>query len=183
MAALERGLDRPLDRPLDRRDILGGNWRGARPVRPPGALSRRRFEELCDGCGDCAAACPANAIRMTGPATAASDRSPEIVAIESPCIMCDGLACSTVCAAGALAPEVPGAMRIARVAFHASYCWTALGIDPGCDYCFDRCPLKGTAITYRRGRGPTIEAGACTGCGSCVFTCPAAPKALTLTAA
>lgn len=182
MAAPEGDLDRPLYRGLDRRDILGGNWRGFKPVRPPGALARRRFEALCDGCGECAAACPADAIRLSGPATAAGARSPEIVALSQPCVMCDGLRCSAACPTGALEPAAPETMRIARVRFHADDCWAAQGLDPGCDYCFDRCPLKGTAITYRRGRGPTVEAGACTGCGVCVHACPATPKALTLTA-
>jgi len=66
---------------------------------------------------------------------------------------------------------------------HADACWAAAGIDPGCDYCHDRCPRKGLAVTLRRGAGPVFDAAHCTGCGVCVHYCPSTPKALTLTAA
>ena len=72
-------------------------------------------------------------------------------------------------------------MRIGRARFHADACLAAQGLDPGCDDCFNRCaPLKGRAISDRRGAGPAIDAAHCTGCGCCVFYCPAQPKALVL---
>lgn len=169
-------------RKLDRRALITGAWR--RPetapavVRPPGAVAADVFAALCDGCGECARACPANAITMTGPATELAAASPRILAAESPCVMCDGLVCSAACPTGALVNATPETMRIGRVEFRADACLARQGVDPGCDYCFDRCPLKGEAITYRR--GPEIHAARCTGCGTCVFYCPAHPKALDL---
>ena len=175
------------DGAIDRRALLRGAWRRkpAPPpsVRPPGAVSAERFDALCDGCGECAAVCPAAAIVMTGPATALAGSSPEIRAGDSPCVMCDGLVCSTVCPTGALQPVAPVDMRIATVSFRADACWAAGGVDPGCDYCYDRCPRKGEAITYRRGAGPAIHAEHCTGCGVCVHFCPSQPRAVALTAA
>ena len=176
----------------DRRALVTGSWRcpSAAPatpvmVRPPGAVAADAFAALCDGCGDCARACPAGAIAMIGSAHGgvghSSSARPQIQAADSPCVMCDGLVCSTVCPTGALAFATPGTMRIGRVGFHADACLAAQGIDPGCDYCFDRCPLKGRAISYRRGAGPAIDAAHCTGCGRCVYYCPAQPKALVLT--
>lgn len=171
---------------LRRRDVLRGVWRRARPsapppapVRPPGAVGAARFAALCDGCGECAAACPANAIVMTGPATALSAASPRIDAMMAPCVMCDGLVCSTSCPTGALEAVTADFMRIAAISVEPASCWAANGLDAGCDYCFSHCPLTGHAITWRRGGGPEIHSTACTGCGVCVQYCPATPKALT----
>jgi ferredoxin len=163
----------------DRRGFLTGGCFRPRPasvVRPPGAVGPARFAELCDGCGACAEACPADAIHLSVPASGAS--GPEIVAVTAPCIMCEGLACAAACPTGALRATDVETMRIARIEFNADACWARQGLDPGCDYCFDRCPLKGEAITYERGHGPRINHQACTGCGTCVYFCPAQPKAL-----
>jgi len=171
---------------IGRRALLTGHIRGTSeppPVRPPGAVAPERFEMLCDGCGDCRTACPADAIVIDGPATRLSDHSPRISAEDAPCVMCDGLACSTACPAGALMPTTPETMRIAVLAYDASACWAAAGIDPGCDYCYDRCPQKWPAVTLRRGDGPVFDPSQCTGCGVCVYFCPATPKPLSLTAA
>lgn len=70
----------------------------------------------------------------------------------------------------------PGAEAI--LVFDEGRCWARGGIDPGCDYCFDRCPLKGEAVTYRPGFGPVFIAAECTGCGICGYYCPASPRPL-----
>ncbi len=70
----------------------------------------------------------------------------------------------------------PGA--VARLVFDAAACWVDQGINPDCDYCHDRCPLKGTAITQARGKAPVFDMAVCTGCGICVYYCPAQPKPL-----
>jgi ferredoxin-type protein NapF len=171
---------------FDRRSLLRGDWlRKDKPqdkapavVRPPGAVAPERFINLCDGCGACAKACPATAILLTGPATALSENSPQLVAETAPCVMCDGLVCASACPTKALEPVTPEEMRIASLVFRADACWAAQGIDPSCDYCFDRCPRKGEAITYQRGSGPRLHPDSCTGCGVCVYFCPASPKAL-----
>ncbi len=165
---------------IGRRALFTGGWRKPPPpravVRPPGAVAM--FTALCDGCGECAEACPAAAIVMTGPATDKGEDSPEIIALAAPCVMCDDLVCTTSCPVGALAAIVPETMRIAHVSYNSAACWARLGLDPDCNYCFDRCPLKGSAITYEQGRGPEINAAVCTGCGVCVHYCPSQPKSL-----
>ncbi len=160
---------------LDRRALLTGDVGPAPPpvVRPPGAVAADRFAVLCDGCGDCAAACPANAIQLS-----AEGDTPQIVAVEAPCLMCDGFPCAAACPTGALEPVTAETPRIALIRFDGDACWARQGLDPNCDYCFDRCPLKGRAITYRRGAGPTIDAKVCTGCGISVYFCPSQPTAL-----
>ena len=72
---------------IGRRAFLRGDFRRApmpAPVRPPGALGAARFDALCDGCGDCAAVCPADAIIIDGPATNLSDHSPRIIVADAP---------------------------------------------------------------------------------------------------
>jgi ferredoxin len=167
------------DTKLDRRALLTGRRPRAPVVRPPGVVEPARFAELCDGCGACAEVCPFGAIAMTAPPAATGSATPRVVAEVAPCAMCDGFVCSAACPTGALRPVVAETMRIARIRFDGDACWARQGLDPGCDYCFDRCPLKGVAITYRRGHGPKIDEEACTGCGTCAHFCPAQPKALT----
>lgn len=178
-----------LDPRLARRDLLRGRWSAEAPkdrrppsIRPPGAEAPGRFETLCDGCGECAKACPAQAIRMTAAATPAAPRTPRLIAEDAPCVMCDGLLCAPACPTGALRSVTPASMRIAALVFHADACLARTGIDPGCNYCFDRCPLRGEAVTYKTGRGPEFDDSRCTGCGTCVHYCPASPKALSLIA-
>ncbi len=172
---------------IGRRDLLRGLWRKPEPpapppppaVRPPGAADKARFDSLCDGCGDCASACPAGAIYMTGPLTEHSETSPEILASFSPCVMCEGLRCIPACPTGALLPATPATMRIATIALDSDACWAANGFEPLCNHCVDHCPLGGKAITWEKGAGPVLHEEACTGCGVCVHYCVATPKALT----
>ncbi len=119
---------------------------------------------------------------MTGPASTLSGQTPRIIAVLAPCVMCDGMVCAPACPTGALKPVTPKSMAIASIEFSSSACWSAQGMDPNCDYCFDRCPKKGEAITHQRGSGPTLHAENCTGCGICVHYCPSNPKALVATA-
>lgn len=169
-----------LEHKVDRRALLRGRWRKDQNsiVLPPGAIPAEGFYLLCDGCAKCADACPADAIVMTAPGTKLADATPQILAAEAPCVMCDGLVCAPACPTGALLPVTPETMKIATAVFSADACWARQGLDPDCDYCFDRCPLRGSAITYRRGDGPTLIADSCTGCGCCVHFCPAQPKAM-----
>lgn len=40
-----------------------------------------------------------------------------------------------------------------------------------CSTCYDRCPLRGTAVVLKDGLIPEITA-ACVGCGVCEYVCP-----------
>ncbi len=167
---------------IGRREFLTGNIWQEPPtlvvVRPPGAVAPARFDTLCDGCAGCEEACPAQAIALTGPENEWVDATPQIIAAEAPCVMCDGLVCASSCPRGALVPVTAAEMRIAAIDFDAGACLAAQGTEPDCDECFQRCPLKGTAITHARGAGPEIHGTTCTGCGVCGHYCPSSPKAL-----
>jgi ferredoxin-type protein NapH len=174
---------------LGRRDMLRGKWKMPRndrlrisAIRPPGSVSRGDFYTLCDGCALCAQSCPANAIRMNGPKTENDASSPQILAATMACVMCDGLVCAKACPTGAMKPITPKTMRIAKMKLDAVKCQDRRDMDPECNYCFDRCPLRGEAITYGFRKGPEIQEQVCTGCGTCLSYCPAKPIALSQTA-
>jgi ferredoxin-type protein NapF len=179
------------DEQLDRRAVLFGKWRRSDPVqppatvaprainwvRPPGAIDPSLFVQTCDGCAACADVCPAQAISMTGPAVAGRKPGPRIDGAQSPCVMCDDIVCVEACPTNALAPIDRGAVRIAQIRFDEARCLAAVGEDPDCRVCVDRCPVGATAITMTVRNGPTISP-ACTGCGVCVHYCPATPPPL-----
>jgi ferredoxin len=50
-------------------------------------------------------------------------------------------------------------------------CWT----------CYERCPLKSSAIYLRNGYIPTVDKDKCVGCGVCEYVCPI--QAITVTPA
>ncbi|MDA0368017.1 MAG: 4Fe-4S dicluster domain-containing protein [Proteobacteria bacterium] len=182
------------DAKLDRRAMLFGKWRRDQTsapalaavsgeirainwVRPPGAIAPSLFVEACDGCGACAEVCPAQAIKMNGPAVAGRKPGPRIDAAQNPCVMCDSIACVAACPTTALAPVTRDAIRIAQIRFDPARCRAVDGSDATCAVCAERCPVGVAAISVAPGQGPTI-AGGCTGCGVCVHYCPAAPPPL-----
>lgn len=85
-------------------------------------------------------------------------------------------------ALSALGNSASGKAAEARpvLSFEPAACWARQGINPDCDYCFDRCPLKGTAVILDGQNGPVFDAEVCDGCGKCVYYCPAEPKPLAL---
>lgn len=66
-------------------------------------------------------------------------------------------------------------MGEARIVDHS--CLAVRGV--GCSSCYDQCPVPGV-ITWDGGR-PRIDAELCTGCGVCLYVCPAPQKAILLT--
>jgi ferredoxin-type protein NapG len=129
-------------------------------LRPPGAAPEAEFLELCCGVGACAEVCPAQAIRLVPTAEDSAKRAPMIVPNEVPVAREDIQ------------------IGFARISPESCVAWE--GIDPGCDYCVDRCPLGAAAITMERsgqGKGPVVQKG-CVGCGVCEYYCPTHPSAI-----
>jgi ferredoxin-type protein NapG len=179
-----------------------------RYLRPPGAAPvggrpgaadglAPRFEDLCTQCGKCVEACPAHAIQADATGRLA-DGLPYIVALDMPCVVCDSLACMTVCPEGALVPVARTQIRMgvakvdhARCLRHLppTYARVAAGkaAEP-CRVCVDICPLGEAAILISPRSGKVIVrlpgavaaaasgvevAEGCIGCGLCEQHCPA----------
>ncbi len=149
---------------ISRSSLLRGKWQpGSTPVRPPWARPDGRFYALCDGCGECLAACPEGIIRQ------GRGGIPEVDFREGACTLCG--ACAEACPTGALAEHgprpFPGTARV------ASSCLAAQGVL--CRLCEERCAPR--AIRFRPARPgrapPEVAAWSCTGCGACVHVCPA----------
>lgn len=147
-------------------------------IRPPGAVEESVFLALCDLCGKCWEACPHWAIRQVE-GGGLEDGTPAIFPAKAPCYLCDPPECSRVCPKGALEPlRSRDEIKIGIAIVRKGLCLAYRGIDKGCDYCYDRCPLKDKAITFNT--GPVVIEDACSGCGICEFFCVSNPKAITI---
>lgn len=149
--------------PVDRRAFLRGAVSFPATVRPPGSANIAVFDALCDGCGECASACPARIIRLR-------EHRPEIDFSAGECSACGE--CAVRCPTGALDAAKP--FRTGLAASISARCLGAQGVE--CRLCGDRCEAR--AIRFfpvRRGiRLPLVDRDACAGCGACYAACPAA---------
>lgn len=137
-------------------------------LRPPGAVSEKDFLALCVQCGQCAHACPYGTIRMRG--NLLGRQSPCIEPSAVPCWLC--MKCPPHCPTGALNPQIsqPAQVRIGRAEILQSRCHNYTG-GIMCSTCYDRCPLRGSAVVLKDGLIPEISAE-CVGCGVCEYVCP-----------
>ncbi len=71
-------------------------------LRPPGARPEEEFVSICSRCGNCAHACPVQAIKLDHGGARAGG-VPYIDPDVSACVMCDGLFCMTQCPSSARA--------------------------------------------------------------------------------
>lgn len=146
-------------------------------LRPPGALlPDSAFLEHCNGCGDCIAACPPQAIFSVD-----GDGGVTLPAIDpgkQPCLLCEEVPCVPACPEGALIkPESAEKIRIGIARVNPLTCRTFKG--ELCDLCFQACPYPQAAIMMIGGR-PLVGSGSCTGCGLCEKICPERPRAITV---
>ena len=148
------------------------------PLRPPGALPEKRFLQLCVRCGQCVNVCPHASIKLaTG--FGRNRKTPVIDPHTVPCYLC--MKCPPACPSGALDATVQNindvAMGQAYIQKDRCHNYTQ-GIM--CMTCYDRCPLRGSAVILDKGLIPAITK-ACVGCGICVYVCPV--EAITVVAA
>ena len=171
-----------MPRDLSRRELFGFWRKGerepekpARPppriwLRPPGADSEDVFADTCQRCGKCIEICPRECIFPLE-----ADGTPAIIARRAPCVLCDGILCTTVCPSGALQrlerrEEVH--MGLAVVIQRTCVTWHG---QP-CDVCHTACPVPG-ALRLEWAQ-PIVDGDKCTGCGLCEFSCPTAPASI-----
>jgi MauM/NapG family ferredoxin protein len=171
---------------------------GPKLLRPPGALDEFEFLTKCTRCDKCMRACPENAILVAPPSTGLALKTPYLDPRSVPCFLCTTLPCITACEDGALVwpsrtqadgtvVEGPKAVRMGLARVNQTRCvtWETVNREArACRICVDRCPYPGEALRLvepREGAGighPVVDSDACTGCGICVFACPAEPAAI-----
>lgn len=147
-------------------------------LRPPGVVSEDDLKARCISCGQCAGVCNYACIAMTPDRPFGGD-TPKVFHRESPCFLC--MKCGAICPTDALR-DVPMeksgmGMAVLDVKKCVDYQETSMVM---CWTCFERCPMKGAAITLQNGYVPTIT-DTCVGCGVCEYVCPV--KAITVTPA
>lgn len=161
-------------------------------LRPPAALPEPEFLAACIRCGQCVAACPFGALRLSAPGDAVPVGTPYFIARENPCRMCRDVPCVPVCPTEALdislvsEPDDSG-----RPEFHVNRAHMGLAVIDRdtciaywgiqCDACYRTCPLIDRAITVeyvrneRTGKhtiaAPVVHSEHCTGCGMCERAC------------
>lgn len=138
------------------------------PLRPPGAASESAFSRLCVRCGKCVQACPHGSLKLMG-GFGRSRLAPHIIPDQAPCELC--MKCAQACPTGALDPGCDmraAAMGRAYILTSACHNYTN---GPMCWTCYDRCPLRGEAMTLAGGLTPAVGK-ACAGCGVCAYVCP-----------
>lgn len=147
--------------------------RSAPLLRPPGAIDESAFLERCTRCGDCAQACPHDAIEPAPAIHREAAGTPRIDPARTPCWLCSDLPCISACETGALIAEAPpmGKARVQRFD-----CLGSMGTS--CSSCQEQCPVEG-ALAIREGI-PVVSEELCTGCGVCHYVCPAPNKAIAI---
>ncbi len=142
--------------------------------RPPAAVDETRFMELCDGCGECIAACAGE----TGVLRADRGGAPLLELEKSHCTFC--AACIAACGSGALDKSLLAAVEEGewrfpwRMEISEESCIEFSGVS--CRMCESACEER--AIRFRPMPGGIyrawIEADECNGCGECIGRCPKA---------
>ncbi|MDR1686611.1 MAG: 4Fe-4S dicluster domain-containing protein [Desulfovibrio sp.] len=140
-------------------------------LRPPGVLSEKDFKARCISCGRCAQVCNYACIELTPDYFLFGGDTPKIFQNRSPCFLC--MRCSAVCPTAALRDVAATDAGMGTAVLDRKRCvdyQTESGIM--CWTCYERCPLKGTAIYLRNGYIPAVRAKDCAGCGVCEYVCP-----------
>ncbi len=139
------------------------------PLRPPGAAAEGDFLRLCVRCGQCVTACPHKSLKLMN-GIGRSRRTPRVLPRETPCYLC--MKCPPVCPSGALNPAITDMTRagMGRAYILKDHCHNYTN-GVMCMTCYDRCPLRGSAVVLSGGLTPAITKS-CVGCGICEYVCP-----------
>ncbi len=139
------------------------------PLRPPGAGDEEAFLRKCVRCGKCATVCPYGSIELAG-GFGRVRRTPQVRPSRKPCYLC--MKCPPVCPSGALDNAVTEMQRagMGQAYILKNRCHNFTN-GTMCMTCYDRCPLRGSAVVLSGGLVPTMTT-ACVGCGICEYVCP-----------
>ena len=160
-------------RPADARGFM---------LRPPGAISEKRFLSACVRCGMCAQACPCQSIKLAGGQAGVGIGTPVITPRETPCYLCQDLPCVKACPSGALDRKLEDIEKVrmgTAVIIDRESCLSIRGLR--CEVCYRQCPLIDKAITLELRHNartdehsimePVVHKEKCVGCGICENSC------------
>jgi MauM/NapG family ferredoxin protein len=145
------------------------------PLRPPGAIDELLFADQCQRCGKCVEICPRQALYPLPRAFGVASGTPAFSPRDAPCVMCDGLLCTTVCPSGALQAIGRDDVQLGTAVVDPRRCVTYA--QTTCDRCIVACPVPGAIAADEAGH-PLVDAGRCTGCGVCENVCPTGEAAI-----
>ncbi|MBT3923237.1 MAG: 4Fe-4S dicluster domain-containing protein [Nitrospina sp.] len=138
-------------------------------LRPPGAISEKKFLQACSRCDECIHACPKDAIlRAPKKMGFLVFNTPYIDPMRNPCVMCTDLPCISACPDGALLPvQELTDVNMGYAILDKKKC-QAYG-DTFCQQCVIDCPVPGAI--HQVDDKPIIDKNICTGCGVCMRSC------------
>lgn len=156
----------------------GAPRKSLNPVLPPGAGSMDRFNQLCAGCGACAAACPTGVIRLAFFEQGLSRLGKPYLNYDASYCAFQCNRCGTQCPAGAIM-RLPMEKRkltcVGIASIDQKLCIPYLrGED--CGACAEHCPTGAISTSRRKGvLVPSVDPKYCIGCGVCQHACPVRP--------
>ena len=151
-----------------------------RYLRPPGALPEMAFLAACTRCGDCATACPVQAIVKAPASAALAAGTPYLDVAVQACIACPDMPCAKACPTDALTVPPQGwvGYRLGVLEFVPERCVTYRNVT--CTACAEACPVGETALAIDEAGHPVLRVEGCVGCGACLRACITSPSSFTL---
>ncbi len=158
-------MPQPLQKNLSRRSFLKGRFDAAptpEKIRPPWTSEETVLKE-CTNCGDCISACPENILIFD------ENDLPHVSFDIAGCTFCGACAeaCNVAVYTSARNEPWPSKIQISDA------CLIKSGVT--CQLCTDQC--EASALTFNIRARPNgvvqIDLSSCTGCGTCISSCPA----------
>jgi len=133
------------------------------PIQPPWSCDSEKFQSLCDGCGDCIAACENSILALN------KNGYPQVDFTHGSCNFCG--ACAESCPQGALnyEPSLPPWDLHVQI---NSKCLTKNNVI--CSSCVEQCDKEAIEIPriIEQEKAPRVLTDLCDGCGACLKVCP-----------
>ncbi len=165
-------------------------------LRPPGAISEKKFVSTCIRCGMCVEACPFDVITLSTISDDISLGTPFFKPRDNACRLCPDIPCTKTCPSNAL--DMSKLQKNEKISIdHAKMgiaiinkktCLAYSGLQ--CTMCIRACPLADKAIILFNERNPRTDMHAflkplvdpdyCTGCGLCEHACPTTKSSINI---